>query len=187
MVTNILFPVGLGFLLLALILFILQWNERRYQIRRLLEERQRALNLPAGELVYEDIDGQGEALISDQAPLLGKPTYIVKAPDGRLVPIEVKNTPHNELRPANHHVLQIAAYCLILEDYAVVPPTHGILRYADREFIVDYTPALRKKVLRVLEEMSLCSERQPPPLQKQKVTKCRSCIFQPICPVGQGK
>jgi CRISPR-associated exonuclease Cas4 len=186
-IISILLPAGIGFLLLSLMLLMLLWNERRAQERRLTEEYQHALDLPEGELVYEDMDGQGEALVSDQVPLLGKPTYVVKLADGRLAPIEVKNTAQNGLKPASQHVLQIAAYCLILEDYSELPPLYGIIRYSDREFTVDYTPALRKKVIRLLEEMSLCNKRQPPPLQKQKVTKCRACIFKPICPVGQGK
>ena len=186
-IANILLPLGVGLLLISLTLFVMLWNERRASMRRLIEEHERALDLPEGELVYEDMDGQGEALVSEQAPLLGKPTYVVKLADGRLTPIEVKNTELNELKPASQHVLQIAAYCLILEDYSELPPLYGIVRYSDREFEVEYTPALRKKVIRLLEEMALCNERQPPPLQKQKVTKCRACIFKPICPVGQGK
>lgn len=186
-IAGIVLPIGIGLLLISLTLFLMLWNERRAQTRRLIEEHERALDLPEGELVYEDIDGLGEALTSDQVPLLGKPTYVVKQADGRLTPIEVKNTELNELKPASQHVLQIAAYCLILEDYAELPPLYGIVRYSDREFEVEYTPALRKKVIRTLEEMALCNEQQPPPLQKQKVTKCRACIFQPICPVGQGK
>ncbi len=186
-IASVLLPAGIGFLLLSLMLLVLLWNERRSQERRLIEEYQRMLDLPEGELVYEDMDGQGEALISEQVPLLGKPTYVIKLEDGRLAPIEVKKTEQNELKPAGHHVLQIAAYCLILEDYAELPPLYGILRYSDREFTVEYTPALRKKVIRLLEEMALCNERQPPPLQKQKATKCRACIFKPVCPIGQGK
>jgi CRISPR-associated exonuclease Cas4 len=186
-ILEILLPAGIALLLISLTLFVMLWNERRAQVRRLIEEHERALDLPEGELVYEDIDGLGEALVSEQVPLLGKPTYVVKQADGRLTPIEVKNTELKELKPASQHILQIAAYCLILEDYAELPPLYGIVRYSDREFEVEYTPALRKKVIRVLEEMALCNEQQPPPLQKQKVTKCRACIFQPICPVGQGK
>jgi CRISPR-associated exonuclease Cas4 len=76
---------------------------------------------------------------------------------------------------------------LILEDYSEAPPTHGILRYADRDFTIEYTATLRKKVIRLLSEMESCNEQQRPQLARQKVTKCRACTFQPICPVGQGK
>ncbi|HLG76885.1 MAG TPA: CRISPR-associated protein Cas4 [Ktedonobacteraceae bacterium] len=184
---SIFFAAGWGLLLLAVAILLLFFNERRFQRVRLAEEKQKVLGLPAGELVYEDADGLGEPLSSSTHPLLGKPDYVVRLPDGRLVPIELKLSAQNVTAPYPNHVIQVAAYCLILEDYAEASPTHGIIRYADREFTVDYTPALRKKVLRYLDEMSRCSEQEPPPLAKQSAAKCRSCAFQPICPVGSRK
>ncbi len=184
---SILLPIGIGLLLLALALLILLINDRRYQRERLIAERHRALGLPAGELVYEDADGQGETLSSNSYPLVGKPDYVVKIPDGRPVPIELKLNVHDATVPYSNHMVQIAAYCLILEDYFEQPPTHGILRYADREFTIEYTPALRKKVIRLLSEMARYSEKQPPPLARQRVAKCRACAFQPTCPVGRNK
>lgn len=179
--------LGLGLLLFALILLILLFNEYRYQRRRLAKERQRALGLPKGELIYEDADGEGEPLASNEYPLVGKPDYIVQLPDGRPVPVELKLKVHSTTTPYSNDTIQVAAYCLILESYFEQAPTHGILRYADREFTIDYTPALRKKVIRLLSEMQRSTRQQPPPLTRQKVAKCRSCAFQPICPIGRSK
>jgi CRISPR-associated exonuclease Cas4 len=187
MLINILLAIGLGLMLAALALLILLLNERRFQRSRLLAERKRALGLPEGELVYEDADGQGEPLSSSAYPLVGKPDYVVKLPDGRPVPIELKLNMHDVTAPYSNHMIQLAAYCLILEDYFVQAPTYGVLRYADREFTVEYTPALKKKVIRLLTEMSRCSEQQPPPLARQRASKCRTCTFQPICPVGRNR
>ncbi|MDQ6642961.1 MAG: CRISPR-associated protein Cas4 [Chloroflexota bacterium] len=187
MFSSLLLPAGIGLLLVALALGILVLNERRYQRQRLLTERHRALGLPEGELVYEDADGEGEPLSSSAYPLVGKPDYIVQLPDGRPVPIELKLGVHDATIPYSNHSVQVAAYCLILEDYFVEAPTHGILRYADCEFTIEYTPALRKKVIKLLTEMERCSEQQPPPLAKQRVAKCRACVFQPVCPVGRDR
>ena len=187
MFSSLLLPAGIGLLLVALALGILVLNERRYQRQRLLTERHRALGLPEGELVYEDADGEGEPLSSSAYPLVGKPDYIVQLPDGRPVPIELKLGVHDATIPYSNHNVQVAAYCLILEDYFVEAPTHGILRYADCEFTIEYTPALRKKVIKLLTEMERCSEQQPPPLAKQRVAKCRACVFQPVCPVGRNR
>jgi len=187
MLANILLSIGLVLLLIAIALVILLLNERRYQRERLITERHRALGLPPGELVYEDADGQGEPLISSAYPLVGKPDYVVQLPDGRPVPIELKLSVQNATAPYSNHIVQVGAYCLILEDYFEQAPTHGIVRYADREFTIEYTPALRRKVIRLLNEMARCSEKQPPPLAKQRAAKCRACVFQPICPVGRGK
>lgn len=187
MISSILLPIGLGLLLLTIALLILVRNEHTYQRQRLIDERLRVLGLPPGDLVYEDADGQGEILYSDQVPLVGKPDYIIKLANGQLVPIELKLSVQNAASPHSNHVIQVAAYCLILEDYSEAPPTYGILRYADCDFTVEYTPTLRKKVMRLLSEMERCDEKQRPQLARQKVTKCRACTFQAICPVGQGK
>lgn len=185
--TGLLLPIGLVLLLIALALAILILNERRYQRQRLIAERHRALGLPEGVLVYEDADGEGEPLLSSAYPLVGKPDYVVQVPDGRPVPIELKLGVQNASAPYNNHIIQVGAYCLILEDYFEQPPTHGILRYADREFTIDYTPALRRKVIKLLAEMERCSEQQPPPLARQRAAKCRVCAFQPVCSVGRKK
>ncbi|MEO7022269.1 MAG: Dna2/Cas4 domain-containing protein [Ktedonobacteraceae bacterium] len=185
---TILLTVGLLFLMLAAIMGTLLWNERRGQLDHLLCERKRVLGLPEGKLVYEDADGEGELLSSSAYPLVGKPDYVVQLADGRPVPIELKLNTHDATAPYANHQVQLAAYCLILEDYfPQALPTHGILRYADREFTIEYTPALRKKVLRVLTQMSLCSEQEPPALARQRVAKCRVCVFQPVCAVGRAK
>ena len=184
---TILLTSGLILLILAATLGVLLWNERRTQRKRLLAERQRALGLPAGQLVYEDADGQGEPLSSSEYPLVGKPDYVVQLPDGRPVPVELKLNVQNATAPYSNHQIQIAAYCLILEDYFEQAPTHGILRYADREFTIEYTSAMRRKVIRLLEQMALCSEQEPPQLARQRAAKCRVCTFQPICTVGRDK
>ena len=187
MLGQLLFAIGIGLLLFSVACFLLLFNERRVQRDYLVREHHQALGLPPGELVYENTDGLGEAITSDEFPVSARPTYIVRLPDKQLLPVDVKPIAINAMNPDSHHVLQVATYCLILEEYAEEPPTHGILRYTDREFPIEYTTALRRKVLRHLKQMDLCSSQQPPALQKQKATKCRACIYQPICPVGQGK
>jgi CRISPR-associated exonuclease Cas4 len=187
MLNNILFAVGVGLLLAAAALGLLLLNERRGRRGRLIAEKQRALGLPQGELVYEDADGQGEPLSSNAFPLIGKPDYVVRLPDGRPVPVELKLNVVEVSAPFSNHVVQLGAYCLILEDYFEKAPTYGIVRYADCEFTVDYTPALRKKVVRLLAAMQKCSEQQPPPLASQKAAKCRACDFKAICAIGKNK
>lgn len=184
---NVLLTVGLILLMLAGGLGVLLWNEKRSRSERLLVQRQRDLGLPEGTLVYEDADGLGEPLSSSEYPLVGKPDYVVQLADGRPVPVELKLAVQNASAPYSNHQVQVAAYCLILEDYFTQAPTHGILRYADREFTVEYTPAMRRKVIRLLGQMALCSDQEPPPLARQRVAKCRVCVFQPVCSVGRDK
>lgn len=184
---TILLTTGVILLTLAGALVVLLWNEQRFQSARRRAQSLRALGLPEGTLVYEDADGWGEPLASRTYPLVGKPDYVVQLADGRPVPIELKLNVQNATTPYSNHQVQVAAYCLILEDYFAQPPTHGILRYADREFTIEYTPAMRRKVIRLLQQMALCSEQELPQLTRQRAAKCRVCTFQPICSVGKEK
>ena len=184
---NVFFPAGLGALSLAIILFLLLLNERRAQARNRWEERRQTLGLPQGKLVYEGNDEQADPLASQAYPLAGKPDYIVQLPDGRPVPIERKLHVSEAIQPYNNHVVLVAASCLILEEYSQKPPTHGMLHYADRAFTIEYTPALRRRVLRLIQTMEQATEQKPPDLTSQIAAKCRACAFQALCPVGRGK
>src|SRR5229473_6319630 len=111
MLNTLLLAIGLGLLLAAFALVLLLLNERRFRRTRLIGERQRALGLPPGELVYEDADGQGEPLSSSEYPLVGKPDYVVQLADGHPVPIELKPGTQNATAPYSNHIIQVAAYC----------------------------------------------------------------------------
>src|SRR5947207_15310084 len=103
MLNYFLLSIGLGLLLAAIALSILLLNERRNRRGRLIAERRRALGLPDGELVYEDADGLGEPLVSSAYPLVGKPDYVVRTPDGRPVPVELKPNVHDATAPYSKH------------------------------------------------------------------------------------
>src|SRR5436305_7798556 len=109
--SSVLLATGLILLFLALTLLLLVWNERQYQRNRLVTERHNALGLPEGELVYEDIDGEGEPLSSSEAPLIGKPDYIVRSPGGRLIPILRKLNVQDARTQQINHVITITDSC----------------------------------------------------------------------------
>jgi CRISPR-associated exonuclease Cas4 len=174
----------IALLLISALLLVLTLNEAR---RRRMREHQALLaqlGLPRGRIAYCDTDGKGQPLVARSYPLTGKPDYVVLAPNGEPIPIELK--PHVVAdKPYPNHVLQMGAYLVLLEDLYPQPPTHGLLRYADAEFVVEYTDALKRKVLKRLEEMEeIWTSGNPPRLTRQLATKCRACAFQPVCPIG---
>jgi CRISPR-associated exonuclease Cas4 len=141
-------------------------------------------NLPEGQIVYQDTDGTGKPLFATSYPLSGKPDYVILSPEGIPIPVELKLNAEAE-EPQRHHVMQLAAYFVILEDLYDQAPAYGVLRYANRDFTIQYTDALKRKVARRLIEMARCDEKRPPALTQQLPSKCRVCPFQPICPIGQ--
>jgi CRISPR-associated exonuclease Cas4 len=166
---------------------VLLFNEFRAWRRRPRSagpEQKAGPPLPEGRIVYADADGTGEPLLASSHPLSGKPDYVVLAPDGTPIPVELKLDSEGE-EPQRHHIMQMGAYFVILEDLYDTPPTYGLLRYANKDFTIPSTDALKRKVLRRLAELERCDEQHPPVLTHQLPSICRVCPFQPICPIGQ--
>ena len=110
--------------------------------------------LPAGRVVSADTGAWqpcDRALFSKRYGLVGKPDYLVR--QGRaVVPVEVKPR-RNAAAPYLSDVLQLAAYCLLVEETYRRAPPHGLLRYASQTFQVDFTPELRRHLLGVLNRI----------------------------------
>jgi CRISPR-associated exonuclease Cas4 len=111
--------------------------------------------LPIGRVIYADT-GDWRAvekpLFSITYRLVGKPDYVIRR--GRqVIPIEVKSSSAPGDGPRRSHLLQLAAYCLLIQEHYHQRPKTGIVKYADRSFEVDYTPELESHLLDVLDAM----------------------------------
>ncbi|MCB0048662.1 MAG: Dna2/Cas4 domain-containing protein, partial [Caldilinea sp.] len=117
-----------------------------------------ASGLPAGAVVYSDTGAEQAVpapLISRRYGLIGKPDYLIEARQGAartMIPVEVKSRSRPGTPPSGH-ILQLATYCLIIEDIYGTAPSHGVLRYADGSHTIAYTPDLRRAVLDAAEHI----------------------------------
>jgi CRISPR-associated exonuclease Cas4 len=150
--------------------------------------------LPAGRIVYADTGDWRpleKPLFSAEYGLTGKPDYLVQTRSG-LIPVEVKSSA-TPPRPYSSHVLQLAAYCLLVEAMAGQSPPHGLIKYADATFEIDYTPALRAELLALLEAMRFHRANRAPggvPRSHDEPQRCAGCGYRPVCGqalMGQGK
>ena len=111
--------------------------------------------LPLGRVVSADTGGwqpMERPLFSRSQQLVGKPDYVVRHGE-QTIPIEVKSASAPGDGPRRSHLLQLAAYCLLIEEHYQHRPEYGIIKYADRVFEVDYTPALETALLDTLDAM----------------------------------
>lgn len=116
--------------------------------------RKRAISLPAGRIVSADMDHlgtPGNPLFSKTFQLVGQPDYLLATRVG-VIPVEVKSS-KTPSRPHPSHVLQLAAYCLLVEEMEGRPPPYGFIKYPDRTFQVPYTSELRHMLLDTLDAM----------------------------------
>lgn len=138
--------------------------------------------LPPGRVVYADTgawDRCERPLFSSRYRLTGRPDYLVHLPEG-LVPVEVKSGSAPS-QPYASHLLQLAAYCLLLEEQEGRSPPFGILKYQDRTFEVEHTPGLRAQLLRTLQRMRRDLGDRPPARSHEEPSRCRGCGYRSRC------
>jgi CRISPR-associated exonuclease Cas4 len=142
----------------------------------------RETGLPEGRVTYVDTgawDRCDRPLFSQQHALTGRPDYLVRLRGG-VIPVEVKSGTAPQ-HPYDAHILQLAAYCLLVEEQEGRPPPYAILKYADRAFEIDYTPGLRAKLLDTLDAMR--RDLRAPDLDRShdEAARCRGCGYRDQC------
>jgi len=166
-------------ILLACALLLLVGSLFLFRRARRLREQ---TGLPQGRVIYADTGAWNRCerpLFSRRYLLTGKPDYLVD--DGKTkIPVEVKHT-RCPASPYRSHVLQLAAYCLLVEEEYGQPPPYGIIKYRDRTYAVEYTPQLRAQLLSTLAEMrqNLIAGDVGP--SHTNPNRCRSCGYREVC------
>ncbi|HWQ14262.1 MAG TPA: CRISPR-associated protein Cas4 [Roseiflexaceae bacterium] len=163
--------VTLGLPLLLLALLALAWALR-------LRGR---TGLPWAPVRYQDTGGRApeKPLVARHLGLVGRPDYLLEL-HGRSVPVEVKPGRH-AAAPYESDLMQLAAYCVLVEETTGVAPPYGLLRYAGRTFRLDYTPRVREELLALLEEMRAALYEPDCPRSHEDAHRCRVCGFFAQC------
>ncbi len=134
------------------------------------------LGLPTGQIVYADTGAWRRCervLFSRKHSLTGKPDYLVQERDGT-VPVEIK--PMRRARqPLHGDVLQLAAYCLLVEEDSGHAPPWGYLKYHDAVWRIEYSPGLRDQLLARLHDMRNDLTATDVPPSHDQPQRCLSC------------
>lgn len=133
----------------------------------------------SGDIVYiGEGDGPG-AVLRSPLGLTGRPDFVLER-DGGLVPVEVK-TGRTPRGPLFSHILQLAAYCYLVEENRG-NVAYGIIRYGEGEHVIEYDDHLRSLLLSKLEEMRRHLGGAPVHRDHAREGKCRSCSRRELCP-----
>ena len=170
------FALVIAFVLLVVGLAALYFSRR---------ERRRT-GLPEGEVVYSDTgawERVEKPLVSRRYGIVGKPDYLMEIGRRRrkqIIPVEVKS----RRRPPNaydSHILQLGAYCLLVEDVHGQRPPHGLLRYADATLEIPFTDELRWQVLETADAIRRARESRTVHRQHEESGRCASCGYIEAC------
>lgn len=146
-----------------------------------VELYRRKKKLFRGKIVYDDLaaDSKAKVFFSQQYGLAGKPDALIKE-DGMLIPVEIKGMAAPET-PYHGHVMQLTAYCLLIEEANKIPPAYGILSYRDKEFKIPYTINRKESLLRLMDTIRMDdAEDFIPPVSKTS-RKCTHCGYNSYC------
>jgi CRISPR-associated exonuclease Cas4 len=165
------FLLALSLILVGLLIF---WLGRRSQADA---------GLPIGRVIYSDTSGWRsleKPLFSQTQRLAGKPDYLVQ--QGReIIPVEVKSAHAPADGPRRSHVLQLAAYCLLVEETYRQRPKYGIVKYADRMFAIDYTASLQAALLDVMAAMRDDVAHNQAHRSHDEAARCAHCGYRQAC------
>jgi CRISPR-associated exonuclease Cas4 len=167
----------LPFTIIALLLLVGAW---------LLSQAQRinrATGLPPGKITYEDVSNLAQvALMSAKHGVRGKPDYLLQDEANQMIPVEVKSRqapPSN--KPYDGHVLQLAAYFLLVEEALNGRVPYGLLRYRNRTLRVRNTPQLRGLLLSTINKMRAQLAADNAYRNHANPAKCARCSFAHAC------
>jgi CRISPR-associated exonuclease Cas4 len=134
--------------------------------------------IPYGRVIYSDLDRPAKALFSKKLGISGKPDYIISDKRyGGLIPIEIKSG--RAAKPYRNHVLQLAAYCLLVEETYHKSVPYGIIVYADgKQHRIIFDGSLRSDLIGVVNEMKQSMRSGCPTRDHVLKRKCSSCSFQ---------
>jgi CRISPR-associated exonuclease Cas4 len=136
---------------------------------------------PRGRAVYQDRAEEASPMLRARTlRLRGRPDLLI-AEGGTIIPVEIK-TGRTPREPYHGHVLQLLAYCLLVEEHHGVRPPYGLIRYPEREFRIAYDDRrereLRALVATVAREKARAAEQHrshaAPP-------RCAACGFRAHC------
>lgn len=164
-------------LLIAFLLIILA------VILLILANRQRSKSgLPLGRVIYTDTSQWGRVekpLYDPQSGLAGRPDYLVRGGQ-YVIPVEVKSSWAPPV-PFENHIMQLAAYCLLVERTYGSRPPHGILKYRNRTYEIDYTPQLEASLIEVITRMRQYKKLEEIDRSHEDPARCARCGYRFIC------
>lgn len=134
-----------------------------------------------GDLVYVDSEAARPKLfVSKKYGLSGRPDAVVMEGEHH-IPVEIK-TGRVPRGPLFSHILQVVAYCVLLEEEYGKAPPYGIVRYGDTNYEIEYNPDQKGLLLQKLDEMRAAIAKGEAHRNHNRPGKCVHCSRRGVCP-----
>lgn len=143
-----------------------------------IRKKKHRQHIPKGKITYSDLNIPAKPLFSARYLLAGKPDYIVSQKN-TYIPVERKSG--SAPAPQHSHLLQVAAYCQILEDVYEVFVPYGILVYNNAQHTINFDPRLRFELQSVITSMRHALLQKTVTRNHHDLRRCRACSLKKYC------
>ena len=120
------------------------------------------------------VNSADEVLVSHRHGLTGKPDYISREGE-ELIPVEQKSRVISSAGPYEGEILQLAAYCLLVEERFGKPVRRGQLLFQNRSLEVLFDDRLRSKLLDTVAELKSAEAMCNVARSHNSPARCRGC------------
>ncbi len=148
-------------------------------MRFLANRRLAGLDL-SGDVVYSDASEFCEILVSDTHGLTGRPDYILKV-DEELIPVERKSRALRGRGAQDGEILQLAAYCLLVEEHFGKTVSRGQLQYPDGSVDIPFDNSMRRQLLSSVRSLRDARQHSDVARNHASSARCRACGFRRTC------
>lgn len=138
--------------------------------------------LPEGKVIYSDSHRWNfldRTLIDESIALTGKPDYVIHHQE-EVIPVEIKSK-KIKTNPYDSHILQLAAYCRLIQAKFEKRPKYGVLHYPNRTFKIKYTKMLESQLLELVNSIQKKSSTSEQHRSHQSTARCKGCNYASIC------
>lgn len=132
-----------------------------------------------GKVIYLD-DAEHPVLYSSDRLLSGKPDFILEE-DGKIVPGEFKSG-RIPAGPLFSHIMQLSAYCKLVEDNYGTRPDYGYIYYGTSKHMIEFDDDIEKLMISKAAEMQSCIQAGGAHRNHRRPGKCMNCSRRDICP-----
>lgn len=134
-----------------------------------------------GTLAYVDSEREKPKLfVSKKHGLSGRPDAVLVEGEHH-IPVEIK-TGRTPRGPLFSHILQVAAYCLLMEEEYGKAPPYGIIRYEGTSHDIEYNEDLKRLLIGKIREMRAAAEKGEAHRNHNRPGKCLGCSRRSVCP-----
>ena len=137
--------------------------------------------IPDGKIVYTDLNKPAKPFFSKKYRITGKPDYVIMK-DEKYLPVELKTGGYT--KPQWNHILQLAAYCHLLEEnYGGFVP-YGIIIYNNQsQYRIPFNPKVRFELENTINEIRHLIKTGKIYVNHDDPGRCRNCSMKEYCSV----